>query len=541
VNEYCVAQGIIETYDNGFLVYGNEGGLTGVMIKTDSQGKKEWMTYYGNHQVSNCREIFSLRQTSDSGYIAAGWQANLHDVISGDARVVKFDKNGNMKWDEGFGSDYEDYAGAYIQPTGDNNFIVITHHTTSTSGNPYWIPEKNKLQIVKISESGEVLLNILKGDEDKYLYVSDLEVMVDGSFIASGRDIWGSISWIYNFSMDNDSLYFRMIYPPVRIDTLRDIIDIRSSSDGGIIACGDYDTPINGEYIRHPWLIKTDRYGCFDMGCDPNGIYAINQPAPVITCKNQQTELSIETYNSSDNVNYSWQSFQNGAWQNIDDSINYQGFHNDTLIINPVNIDDQKEFYRCNYFNEMWSFLSDSVAVDILDTLKIVSQPENQSVHYGGPISFVTLANGEYPIDYQWYHNSQLMSGAKDSILLINNVIENDTGFYFCILTNLCGSISTDMVHLRITDLGVNESHDLPGIFITPNPTNRLLRLYSMDKVFIESVVLTDLNGIPLIEMHFGKKNKLDYTLDLNDLPVGMYLLIIQTDQQRLTQKIVKL
>jgi hypothetical protein len=33
VNEYCVAQGIIETYDNGFLVYGNEGGLTGVMIK----------------------------------------------------------------------------------------------------------------------------------------------------------------------------------------------------------------------------------------------------------------------------------------------------------------------------------------------------------------------------------------------------------------------------------------------------------------------------------------------------------------------------
>jgi hypothetical protein len=541
VDEYCSAGGIIETFDKGFLVYGNEGGLTGVMIKTDSLGMKEWMTYYGNHQVSNCRQIHCVRQTSDSGYIAGGYQADLHSVTSGDARIVKFDKNGTVKWDKGFGSDYHDYTGAYVQPAGDGNFMIITHHTTETSGNPNWVPQKNKLQIIKITENGDVLLNVLRGDEEKYLYISDMEVLPDGSFIASGRDIWGSISWMFNFEMEKDSLFFRMINPPGRIDTLRDITDIKSSSDGGIIACGDYDTPISGEYIRHPWLIKTDRYGCFNEGCDPNGIYAVKQPAPATTCKNQQTTLSLETYNSSGNVSYSWQNLHSGTWQNIDDSIIYKGFRDDTLIINPGYIDQPQEYYRCNYYNEVWTLYSDSVIVDFLDTLTISSQPENQSVHYGGPASLIILAEGERPVDYQWYHDTLALEGSTDSILHINSVYEADTGTYFCILTNACGNISTETVRLSISDLGIIDEPGLQGISISPNPTSRFLRISSFDQIFIESVILTDINGKPLSEKQFGKKDRLNFEADLNDLPAGIYFLILKTDHERIARKILKL
>jgi hypothetical protein len=538
---YCQAEGIIETYDKGFLVYGNEEYKIGVLIKTDSLGRREWIKYYGNAQSPESWEIYSVRQTSDSGFIAGGYQKKYNDKKSGDPKVAKFNKNGTIMWDKSFGSLFEDYNGAYIQPLSDSNFIVLTHYTTETSGYPHWFPQKNRLQIIEISENGDVLLNLLKGDVEDHPWISDLEVMEDGSFIACGGDIYGSTSWMYNFALEKDSLFFRIINPTIRIDTFRLISDIKNTSDGGIIACGDYDTPIDQNYIRHPWIIKTDRYGCFEQGCDPNGIYAINQPLPTIACKNQQTELSIETYNSSGNVNYTWQSFQNETWEDIDDPSIYQGFHNDTLIINPFDIDVQKESYRCNYFNEMWNFFSDSVTVDFLDTLNITSQPESQSVQYGGPASFMTQANGEYPIDYQWYHNSLPLEGSNDSILLIDNVYENDTGTYYCALTNACGRFETDTVFLRINDLGIDEQHNSPLINISPNPTRKFLLISSAEKIYIEIVILTDLAGKSLSEKHFGMKDRLNYTMDVYDLPAGIYILIVQTDQERITQKILKL
>lgn len=69
VNRYCYAQGVIETMDKGFLVYGSENYLSGVLIKTDSVGKTEWLKYYGNYLTTNSRKIFDAMQTQDSGYI----------------------------------------------------------------------------------------------------------------------------------------------------------------------------------------------------------------------------------------------------------------------------------------------------------------------------------------------------------------------------------------------------------------------------------------------------------------------------------------
>lgn len=177
INERCFAYGIIETNDKGFLIYGREGGTTGVMIKTDSVGSKEWLTYFGTGQISDARLIFSVCQTVDSGFITGGDRRNLAAVKSGDPLVTKFDKNGIKKWEKAFGSQFEDYPGAYIQPIDEANFLVITHYTIETSGKPYYHPIRNQLQIVGIDDGGSVFLNMLKGPDDQYIYLEDIEMM----------------------------------------------------------------------------------------------------------------------------------------------------------------------------------------------------------------------------------------------------------------------------------------------------------------------------------------------------------------------------
>jgi hypothetical protein len=71
------------TQDNGYLLtgkytescsYGTDG--SSFILKTDSEGNQEWLKV-----LSNCT-LYSVQQTSDGGYVAAG-------VKSGDAWLVK--------------------------------------------------------------------------------------------------------------------------------------------------------------------------------------------------------------------------------------------------------------------------------------------------------------------------------------------------------------------------------------------------------------------------------------------------------------------
>ena len=79
----------------------------------------------------------SIRQTSDGGYIVAGWTASTDGDVSGnhggtDAWVVKLDGAGNPVWQRCLGGSWEDDAYS-IQQTSDGGFIVAGG-TESTDG-----------------------------------------------------------------------------------------------------------------------------------------------------------------------------------------------------------------------------------------------------------------------------------------------------------------------------------------------------------------------------------------------------------------------
>jgi len=537
---HCIALGIIETYDKGFLVFGNENYLSGVLIKTDSLGRKEWMKYYGNYLTADSRQITDVRQTSDSGFIAAGYQRNLHDIRSGDARVIKFDKYGNITWDKVFGSSFQDYIGACIQPVNDTEFVVVAHLTTLTSGEPHFFPQGGKLNIIHITDHGNIVENYQIGNDENMPMISDLEVMQDGSLIGCGSDNYGSISWIWNFSLDQDSIFFRMINPENYPGTFRYLNDIKGTSDGGIIVSGEYSTVINSEYIRHPWVFKTDRFGCIEMGCDSTAIYITDQPEPGYACKNAEYSLNIAAVSIPGNIGYFWQKLEDQAWMNLPEGNVYQGVQSDILYINCQNINYLQETYRCNFYNDFWSFYSDSVVVNFLDTLAIVSQPQSNTVNYGESAHFEVNTTGTPPVSFQWYHNEEILVGEIDSVLFLENVNESDTGMYFCRMGNDCGNLESDPAFLKISNLGVGDDQEQLEIGIYPNPTDGILNLWTDEKIFPGNMKLLDITGRP-ITLKVKKYTDQNLHLDLRGISPGVYFLVIQFEGQgELVRKVIR-
>ncbi len=91
-----IASALIQTSDGGYALAGLTGsyGVGNIdfwLVKTDSSGNMQWSQTYGG---SDDDEAYSLVQTSDGGYVLAGFTAS-YGAGSYDAFLVKTDSLGN--------------------------------------------------------------------------------------------------------------------------------------------------------------------------------------------------------------------------------------------------------------------------------------------------------------------------------------------------------------------------------------------------------------------------------------------------------------
>lgn len=93
-----------------------------------------WAKCYGGN---NADEAWSVQQTSDGGYIVAGYTyptaAGANDVY-----ILKLDENGNKLWEKTYGGSEYDEASS-IQQTSDGGYIVAGYTTSSDTGEDVYI------------------------------------------------------------------------------------------------------------------------------------------------------------------------------------------------------------------------------------------------------------------------------------------------------------------------------------------------------------------------------------------------------------------
>jgi len=114
-----------ETSDGGYVIAGFTkpfmmiGDQEVFLVKTDSGGDMLWNRTYGGPGRDSCS---SVQETGDGGYIIAGNKISIDDENS-DFYLVKTDSGGNMLWNRTYGGPGMDSCSS-VQETGDGGYII---------------------------------------------------------------------------------------------------------------------------------------------------------------------------------------------------------------------------------------------------------------------------------------------------------------------------------------------------------------------------------------------------------------------------------
>jgi hypothetical protein len=111
----------------------------------------------------------------------------------------------------------------------------------------------------------------------------------------------------------------------------------------------------------------------------------------------------------------------------------------------------------------------------------IITQPSGQTLPIGGTVSFGVSATGSWPLEYQWYFDTNsLLTDATNSTLSFL-ALTNESGSYEVVVSNLFGSVTSTAASLTVslgpTVCGISNGAGGPvTVYLENNPgsTNRL-------------------------------------------------------------------
>src|SRR3989338_3488618 len=157
------ARSVQQTSDDGYIVAGwIDHGIAApwnetmilvqrdiYLVKTDGNGNKVWEKSFGGDRVE---DGFSVQQTSDSGYIVLGIQED--DL----AYLIKTDAYGNTQWNKTLGENYGDVGFSLLQ-TSDSGYIIVgmTQNHGATPCNANEEGTSADVYIIKTDSNGNKL------------------------------------------------------------------------------------------------------------------------------------------------------------------------------------------------------------------------------------------------------------------------------------------------------------------------------------------------------------------------------------------------
>jgi len=135
-------QDVVETSEGGFFITGwtwsfGAGDKDVYIVKTNAQGDKAWDKTFGGPYADHG---FSGRQTTDGGYVIVGDTSNTSASDCEQIYVVKTDTTGSLIWNTSMGGPKCD-IGYSIKQTSDGGYIIAgeTHSCGAGSGDLYLV------------------------------------------------------------------------------------------------------------------------------------------------------------------------------------------------------------------------------------------------------------------------------------------------------------------------------------------------------------------------------------------------------------------
>jgi hypothetical protein len=178
-SRWDIASSIIQSSDGGYVVAGwtesfGAGNEDFYVVKLDSSGNVIWTKTIGGSKGDRANSIV---QGSDGGYVIAGWTESFGAGFA-DFYVVKLDSSGNVVWTKTIGGSLTDAAISIIQSS-DGGYVVAGYTQSFGAGG-------SDMYIVKLDSSGNVVwTKIIGGSNDDV--ASSIIRSSDGGYIVTGH------------------------------------------------------------------------------------------------------------------------------------------------------------------------------------------------------------------------------------------------------------------------------------------------------------------------------------------------------------------
>jgi len=177
---FDIAMSIQQTADGGYIIAGSTysfgaGKEDVYILKLNAKGEVEWQKTFGGKYID---EAYSIQQTADGGYIVAGCTESFgFGLYVRHVYILKLNPKGEVEWEKTFGEDTLDIAMS-VQQTTDGGYIIAgwTYSFDSDSQDVY---------ILKLNSKGEVEWQKTFGGKEDDIAKS-IKQTTDGGYIVAG-------------------------------------------------------------------------------------------------------------------------------------------------------------------------------------------------------------------------------------------------------------------------------------------------------------------------------------------------------------------
>jgi len=235
-----------QTSDGGYVVAGYTGsfgnGWQVYLIKTNASGDTLWTRIYGGAASEEC---YSVQQTQDSGYVIAGNTASFGNQSQ--VYLIKTNSSGDTLWTRTYGGTNND-MGYSVQQTSDAGYIVAGEASSFGNG--------RQVYLVKTNATGDTLWTRTYGGASTDFGYSVQQTQDSGYVIAGSTTSFGNGYQVYlvKTNATGDTLWTKT-YGGMSDDPGK---SVQQTTDGGYIIAGYTNSFGNGEQV---YLIKTNVSG----------------------------------------------------------------------------------------------------------------------------------------------------------------------------------------------------------------------------------------------------------------------------------------
>ncbi len=210
---------------------------------------------------------------------------------------------------------------------------------------------------------------------------------------------------------------------------------------------------------------------------------------------------------------------------------------------NGVSIDGETESTIEDYLKEGdYSVIADNNGCanesDITGIYWDPELPEKPGIIATGPNVWYLACTNDKAQQYEWYYNSEIITGANDYLYVANQTL----GTYFVKIAEENGCfVASDAVTIPLTATGIDDVNPFAGLKIYPNPTPGMFtieidnQLYGELFIFIYTQEAKEIFNIKFYKniQHFKTQ------VDLSGQGSGLYVILLSLDNYKTERKLI--